>query len=109
MGPLDLRAFHPRLLDLPALIVPALFRPLALFRLLALFRSLALFNLPFGSLPDRFLRTLGPLTFLPLLLLVLLLLARDSRLLALLTRLIILPLPALRHRRFALLRCLALH
>ena len=62
-------------------------------------------HLSFGGLPHRFLRALGPLTFL-LLMLLLLQFARRP-LLSLLPRLIFRPLPVLLIRSFALPRILA--
>jgi hypothetical protein len=74
-----------------------LFNPRAFDIALAVHRSLALFRLPLCGLPNRIQLALGPLTFL------LLLFAQCLRLLALLARLLVPLLPALRNRGFALL------
>ena len=87
IGPFNLRALSPRLLDLPAFSVA-----------LALLCLLALFRLSLGGLSDHLLRGLRPLAYL------LLWMTRGSRLLALLARFEILPLPALPVRSFALLQ-----
>jgi hypothetical protein len=75
----------------------ALFRSLALRRLFTLRRALPLFHLPCSRLRPRFLLALDALSQL------ILQIARSLRLLTLLTRLIILPLPSLCTLSLALL------